>query len=137
MKDLILKYKGSEYDLSCSETILYAANEKWNLGLDDSHFKMVAPFSGGLLTEDVCGIVTASLSVLGILFTDGVAHQSPVMADSAKEFLALFMEKLSSINCGSLKENYRDDTLGCRGIIIEGGLTLEDIVKKYLKKKFM
>ncbi|QVK20101.1 C_GCAxxG_C_C family protein [Mycoplasmatota bacterium] len=134
MKDLILKYNGNDYDLSCSEMILHAANEKWNLKLNDSNFKMVAPFSGGFYTEDVCGIVTACLCVLGILFTDGVAHQSSVMKDSVSEFIALFNERLSTINCKVLKKSYRDEQFGCRDIIVEGGVILEEVVNNHQLK---
>lgn len=134
MKDSILKYIGRDYDLSCSEAILYAASEKWSLGLDNSHYKMVAPFSGGFYTEDVCGIVTASLSVLGILFTDGVACQSPVMKDAVREYITTFKEKLCTINCKNLKDKYRDEQFGCRDIIIKGALILEEVVNNHQLK---
>jgi len=35
MNDIIKKYKGVGYDLSCSETIFYAANDNWWLGLSE------------------------------------------------------------------------------------------------------
>ena len=135
MRKLILKYKSPVYDHSCSEAILHAANEKYNLNLDDNCFKMVAPFSGGLLTEDVCGILTASITVLGILFTDKVAHQSPLLKEATVEYIKRFKSELNSTSCFTLKAMYRDEFVGCRDIIIQGGEILEKVIEKYEKQK--
>ncbi len=134
MTDLIIKYKGPQFDLSCSEAILYAANDRYKLNLDESHFHMVSPFSGGMLTEDVCGIATSGLCVIGILFTDSVAHQSPLMAEVSVEFLKRIKEELSTINCFDLKGLYRDEVTGCTGIIIKGAQILEEVLSKYESK---
>ncbi|XMB86887.1 C-GCAxxG-C-C family (seleno)protein [Mycoplasmatota bacterium WC44] len=131
MKNLIKKYKSNEYDLSCSEAVLYAANEKWDLNLSNECFKMVAPYSGGMLTEDTCGILTASLAVIGLIFTETVAHQSPLMVEVSREYVERFKQELKSTNCGILKENFRDEVVGCTNIIIKGGMLLEEVVSKY------
>ncbi len=132
MKDLVLKYQNKEiYDLSCSETILYASNEYFNLGLEASHFKMIAPFSGGMYIEETCGIASASLTVLGILFTDGVAHNSPRLKEISKAYLERFTQIYGSINCGLLKSEYRDEFTGCKDLIVEASLILVDIVNEY------
>ncbi len=135
MKKLLLKYKSPVYDYSCSEAILHASNEKYNLNLDDNCFKMVAPFSGGLLTEDICGILTASVNVLGIIFTNNVAHQSPLLKKATVEYIKRFKEELNSTNCFTLKSMYRDEVTGCRDIIIQGGEILEKVIEKYEKEK--
>lgn len=134
MKEFIIKFKGREFDYSCSEAILHAADEFYDLRLDENCFKMVAPFSGGFLTEDVCGILTASLTVLGIIYTDGVAHKSDILALATKEYITRFKNELKSTNCFNLKEMFRDDVSGCLGIIIKGGTILEEIIEKYGKR---
>lgn len=135
MKKIISKYKGPVYDYSCSEAILHAANEKYNLYLDENCFKMVAPFSGGLLTEDICGILTASITVLGLIFTNKVAHQSPLLKEATVEYIKMFKEELNSTNCFTLKSMYRDDFVGCKSIIIQGAEILEKVIEKYEKQK--
>ena len=131
MTDLIIKYKSGNYDLSCSEAILYASNDRYNLGLDERHFHMMAPYSGGMLSEDTCGIVTASLAVIGILFTNKVAHQTEGLSEITNRLIDRIKEELSSINCFELKEKHRSETTGCTGIIIRGAQILEEVISEY------
>lgn len=134
MTDLIIKYKGPQYDLSCSEAILYASNDRYGLNLDKSHFYMMAPFSGGMLSEDVCGIASAGLAVIGILFTDNVAHQTEDLREITNAFLKRIETKLKSINCFTLKELHRDEVTGCTSIIIKGAQILEEVIGEYESK---
>jgi len=131
MKEIVLKYSSEPYDLSCSETMVYSANEKWNLGLEKESFKMMAPFSGGMGIESICGIVTGAISVLGIIFVDKCAHESDFVSKITKEYISKFDELYSTISCNELKKNYRDDVLGCSELIMAGALLLEKIVEKY------
>lgn len=140
MKDLILKYKDtSKYDYSCSETILRSSNDYFGLELDEKAFKMMAPFSGGMFERDLCGIMSAAVSVLGIIYTTGVAHTSPVLVEAVTLYKKRFKEILGSMNCGVLVETKRDPLVGCNNIIVEGGMLLADVVniidKKYHLKR--
>ena len=130
------KYRDkSKYDLSCSETILYAANEAYHLDLDEKTFKAIAPFSGGMWIEDVCGAITGSLAVLGILFTNNVAHESDHLKELTLEFFEKFETKMSSRNCTKLKEMYRTEEEGCNKVIYAAGEILDEIVTRELKIK--
>jgi C_GCAxxG_C_C family probable redox protein len=131
MQDLIIKYQDKEkYDLSCSETILYAANEYYNLGLDEKSFKMMAPFSGGMYVERTCGIVTASLAVIGLIFTDEVAHNSPIVKELSKKYIEKFENRYGTSECRSLKAEYRDDLTGCFNLIKEASDLLVEVVNE-------
>lgn len=134
MEKHIQKYRDKKkYDLSCSETIIYAANEKYNLGLTTSHFKMMAPFSGGMYERETCGIVTGAIAVLGILYTDQVSHNSPLLQEAVIEYKTLFKERFGSKICESLIETQRDDITGCDDLIVQGGNLLEEVIAKYQK----
>ncbi len=130
----IKKYRDkSKYDLSCSETIIYAANEEYNLNLDKSTLKAMAPFSGGMYIEDVCGAITGALAVLGILFTNNVAHKSEHLKKLTKEYFAEFEQKLKSRKCSKLKDMYRTEEDGCNYIIYIAGEILDEIIKRETK----
>lgn len=132
MEKLIRKYRdGTQYDLSCSETMIYAANEKYDLGLTESHFKMMAPFSGGMYEGETCGVVTGAIAVLGIIYTDHVSHNSPLLKEAVIEYKARFTELLGSSICNILIETQRDDITGCDNIISQGGILLEEVISKY------
>ncbi|TCO74751.1 C-GCAxxG-C-C family (seleno)protein [Marinisporobacter balticus] len=134
--EMMKKYRDkSKYDLSCSETMVYAANEAYDLHLDPNTFKALAPFSGGMWIEDVCGALTGSLAVLGIIFTNHVAHESEHLKALTLEFIEKFEAKLGSRNCAKLKENYRTEEEGCNSVIYAAGEVLDTIVVRELKTK--
>lgn len=133
LMDTIRKYRDkSKYDLSCSETIIYAANEEYNLGLNEAAMKAMAPFSAGMYVESVCGAMAASLAVLGVLFTDNVAHQSEELEPLVVEFIDKFKNKLSSSVCAELKPLYRTEEEGCNAVIFAAGEVLQEIVDREL-----
>lgn len=137
MEKLIAKYRDvKKYDLSCSETMMYAANEKYDLGLSETHYKMLAPFSGGMYEGETCGVVTGAIAVLGIIFTDGVSHNSPLLKDAVMEYKARFKDLLGSRICDTLLETKRDDITGCNTIIVQGGVLLQEVIEKYKKTMF-
>jgi hypothetical protein len=61
-------------DLNCAEAILYGANQVYGLGLSSDCLRLSAAFGGGMGVESVCGVVTASLMVLGYMFVEHHAH---------------------------------------------------------------
>lgn len=133
MQKELRKYWNKEnYNLSCSETVLYAANEFYNLGLDEKSFKIMAPFSGGMFEGETCGVVTGGISVLGVMLTNNGKADSPKMIEAVKEYKQRFKDELKSRDCTPLKEMYEDET-GCGNLIYAGGKILEEVVAKYTK----
>jgi C_GCAxxG_C_C family probable redox protein len=134
MEQYIRKYRNrNHFDLSCSETIIYAANEKYTLGLSESHFKMMAPFSGGMYEKETCGIVTGAIAVLGIMFTKENSHNSPALQEAVIEYKTRFKEMLGSRVCKTLIETQADEIVGCDDLIVRGGILLQDVIEKYEK----
>ncbi len=134
MQKALRKYwDKTNYNLSCSETVLYAANEVYNLGLNENSFKMMAPFSGGMFEGETCGVVTGGIAVIGILFTKNSKADSPEMIAATKEFKQRFLDELKSRDCTPLKEMYEDPSCGCGNLIYAGGKILEEVIVKYTK----
>lgn len=128
LKQKINKYYGKEYDLNCAETVLYAANEEYNLNLDKDALKTMAAFGGGMGIEDVCGAATGALAVLGILFVKDRAHEDEKIKLLSQEFFKKFEEKLGTKVCKNLKEKYRNDEIRCSYIIDTAAEVLEEII---------
>ena len=87
LKETAKKYWTEEYDLNCAECIMYAANEEYNLNLSEQTLKVMAGFGGGMATGDVCGVVTGSIGVIGIMFTEVSGHKSPIVREMTREFI--------------------------------------------------
>ncbi len=135
MKSIVDKYRNRElYDLSCSETIVYVFNEKYELGLEGNALKAFAPFSGGMYIEDKCGAMTGGLAVIGMLFTNNVAHDSKHIKPLTQGFIKEFEEAFASLNCDKIKETHRTETEGCNPVIYMTVDLLESFINKHRDK---
>lgn len=124
------KFYGKEYNLNCSETILYAANEEYNLNLDKKALKLMAAFGGGMGVEGVCGAITGALGVLGVIFVEEKAHESEKIKSLSKEFIEEFKKRLGTENCSELKKRYKNEDIRCWKMIQTSGEILEEIIKR-------
>ena len=130
LKELIEQGFYPKEDLSCSESILYGANQVYGLGLSKDCLRLSAAFGGGMGVGQFCGVITASLMVLGYLFVENHAHQSPEIKDLSKEFFNRFTKELGYFDCKPLKDKYRTEEKKCYDIVLKGGEILDSIVKR-------
>ena len=135
LKELIEQGYYPKEDLSCSETILYGANKVYKLGLSKDCLRLSAAFGGGMGVENVCGVVTASLMVLGYMFVKEHAHQSLEIKDLSKELFERYSKELGDFNCNPLKDKYRTEEKKCYDIILKGAEILDDIVAREKRKR--
>ncbi len=133
LKELIQDGYGIKEDLNCSETILYGANQVYHLDLNSDSLKLAAAFGGGMAIESICGVLTASLMVLGKLFVPDVAHKYPEIKKLSKELFNTFEKEMGNILCKPLKDNYRTGEKKCRDVILKGAEILDKIVIRELK----
>lgn len=135
LKKLIEQGFYPKNDLNCAETILYGANQVYGLGLSKNCLRLSAAFGGGMGTENVCGVVTASLMVLGCLFVKDGAHQSPEIKDLCKELFELYTKKLGNFDCKPLKDQYRTEEKKCYDVILRGAEILDELIIREKKKR--
>jgi C_GCAxxG_C_C family probable redox protein len=133
LMDKINKYYTKEYDLNCSEVMMYAASDEYNMNLKSETFKTMSSFGGGMGIESVCGAITGSLAVIGILFTKERAHEGDAVKKLCQEFFRKFQERLGSNNCSELKLKYRKEDVGCKIIIEVAAEVLDEIVIRELQ----
>lgn len=126
----IKKYYDRVYDLNCAETMLYAANDEYNLGLDKNVLKIAAGFGGGMNIGSVCGALTGAVMVLSLLFVKERGHESDYAKNLIKELFERYNTKMGSINCAPLKQKYRTEEERCFNVIKEAANILDDIVKR-------
>jgi C_GCAxxG_C_C family probable redox protein len=133
--DKVKKYYNKDvYDLNCAETIVYASNEEYNLNLNAYSLKGAAAFGGGMAIEDMCGVVTGALLILGMMFTQERAHESDRIKNLTIEFITRFSEVFGTTNCRQLKTDYRSDEERCSKMVNEGAIILDEIVTRELNK---
>ncbi len=130
IKDFIEAGFGIQEDLSCSETILYAADAVLNLGLDKNALRMAAGFSGGLYIRSICGALSASAMVLSTLYVKDRAHESSRIADLVCELIDNYKILMGSELCGPLRDKYRTEEEKCRPVIIAAAGVLDSIIER-------
>mgnify|MGYP000372887699 CR=1 FL=1 len=135
LQELIQNGYGIKEDLNCAETILYGANQVYHLNLKADSLKLAAAFGGGMAIESVCGVLTASLMVLGKLFVPDIAHKYPEIKELSKELFDTFKQEMGDILCKPLKDNYRTEEKKCREVILKAAEILDKIIMKELNKR--
>lgn len=135
LKELIEQGFYLKSDLNCAETILYGANQVYGLGLPKDCLRLSAAFGGGMAIESVCGVVTASLMVLGYLFVKDNAHQNPEIKELNRELFDRVTKELGDFNCQPLKDQYRTEEKKCYYVILKGAEILDDMVIREMKKR--
>jgi len=127
----VQKFYSDNNGLNCAESMLYGANETYELGLDQKAFNTMACFGGGMCVESVCGALTGALAALGVILTG----DNTLSADNRKaiviDFYKTFEQRLGSDNCKQIKKEFRDDTLGCLPVVRLSAQILDEIVKKH------
>lgn len=129
LKELAKKYYQNGYN--CAEAMLLAGNDYYQLGLSADTFKAMAGFGGGVGVEDLCGVISGSTALLGVLLVDSRASGSGIIKEATVELVERFREKMSSLNCKELKDLYREEEAKCSSVVEAGGEILEAIVRKY------
>ena len=83
--------------------------------------------------ESVCGVLTASLMVLGKLFVPDIAHKHPKIKELSKELFDAFEKEMGDILCKPLKDNCRTEEKKGREVILKAAEILDKIVARELK----
>ena len=117
-------------DLNCAETILYSANEVYNLGLDPRALKLAAGFGGGMGVEATCGALTGAVMVLSRIFAKEKAHDTPRLKALCAEFLEEYRRQMGSIDCKPLKDRYWTKRQECHVVILKSAEILEQLIAK-------
>ncbi|AGF54257.1 MULTISPECIES: C-GCAxxG-C-C family (seleno)protein [Clostridium] len=136
LKEMVKKYREEKYDLNCAESIIYAANEEYDLNLSNETLKVMSGFGGGMGIGHICGVITASVGVIGVMFTEISGHKSPRVKEMTQEFINNLQDKLGYIKCDDLKKEYTN-VKKCTLMIETGAEILEEIILKEKQNKIL
>lgn len=100
-----------EQDMNCAEATLMAANEYFHLGLDETAFRAIAGFGGGIGCEHLCGAVVGAVAAISAKLVDGRAHNTPGLSEKCAAFVQEFRETYGSEMCAELRKIREDKGL--------------------------
>lgn len=130
-RDTVMRYYDPELNYGCSEALLYAANEYFDLNLSKEAFLASSAFGGGMYHNEVCGAVSSSLAVIGILYSTGKCHNSDEMKTIEKEMFRRFIEKLGIQYCDALKEKHKTEEKRCEKMLVSAADILEELIREH------
>ena len=93
-----------EGDFNCAESVLLAANEVYELGLDPKNCHcMVSAFGGGMGCCLLCGAIAGAMAALGQEAVDTRAHVTDGFKDLCAGMAAEMEAALGGMNCSVIK----------------------------------
>lgn len=98
---------------NCAETTLRAANEAWEMGMDENAFRLMGGFGGGMGIRNVCGAVSGGVAALSYYYVRGTGHQSPLLMAKVRRFQELTAARLGAIDCAFLMPKYQTARESC------------------------
>lgn len=133
MKKIIEEYNtNKKYGYNCAEKIIRAANQKHNLELNESALTMMSGFGSGLKIQSVCGLYSASVAALGVIFTEEKSKTSPILKLAQTDFSKKFEEKFGHIHCSDLRNKEKNERIiPCNELALDTADILDEVVTKY------
>ena len=122
-------YKEENYN--CAETLLHAANEYYDLGLDEEAMKMMAVFGGGMFTGHVCGALVGAQAALSLMVTESKAHEHlDVVRPAAQRLVRNFNQAYGAVDCKDIKGRYHTKEEKCWPTVRQACVVLEQTVNE-------
>ena len=128
--DIVASRLNTREDLNCAETMVYAANQAYNLGLPHSALKLAAGFGGGMGVDSTCGVLTGASMVFSAMFVRRRGHESERVKQLNAEFFERMRGILGHIDCAPIKQRWRDETDGCLPVMLEAARVLQQIIDR-------
>lgn len=123
-----------ENGANCSEAVVKAANEVYQLGLDDKAMKLVSGFGGGCGCGDLCGAIAGALSILSYLSVgEGGAHATEGFGPLCGDLVKACKEKLGGTDCADIKPKMVAPEVRCVRTVEVAAETLDAYLKEHGK----
>lgn len=110
---------------NCSEAMLRAINDKYNLNISEDAKVQMAAFGGGFFMGDACGLLVGGYAGLAHMYTP---KTSPMANDKLKtvcrEWYLRFNNNFDTVACNKMKPLTR----GCSGHAMQAAKIFEKLV---------
>ena len=120
-----------EGDFNCAESVLLAANDVYQLVLDqESCHRLVSAFGGGMGCGLLCGAIAGTMAALGQAAVRERAHVTPGFKDLCADTAAKMEEALGDVNCKVIKPKFFVEGRRCAETV----RCAADVLEKQMEK---
>jgi C_GCAxxG_C_C family probable redox protein len=131
LEDIVKRYY-EEAGFNCSETIIHAGNEYYQLGLHEEDMKMLAGFGSGMYSGDTCGTLIGSVAVLSKLLIKTKAHdQLEELRPVISAMVRRFREAAGATDCAHVRRAHYQKEIRCLNTCLIAARVLEETVNDY------
>lgn len=129
----MLKERARDYydhkDCNCAESVIRAANDEYNLGINEEGLKAFGGFGAGMYCGSICGAVSGALGAISAKEVKTCAHQTESLGPKCKAMMNGFKDRFGSAFCTKVKAEHATKADRC-GMVVEGAAEiLEEIMK--------
>ncbi len=114
---------------NCAESVIHAANDEWELGLDDNTFKALGCFGGGCCCGNLCGALAGAIGAIGAKYIEKDMHSSLKAQELTKKMMQSFCDELGSEMCEDLSVNKTPEQR-CFKVVESAAKVLDRIVEE-------
>lgn len=129
LKETAIAYYQRGYN--CSESIIRAGNDVYQLGLHDRDMIMTAGFGAGLQIGDLCGALCAAVCVLSSRYVETKAHDSDELKPLTQKLVIAFQKKLGDRHCAQIKGNHFHAELRCQNTVALTAEVLANVISEW------
>lgn len=128
-----------EKECPCSESILCAVAEEYKLELEESTFRALGPFGGGIGVGHICGAITGGIASIGVLLYRGDKKSLSKSKKATIEFYEAMVTFFKSEMCFYIKKKWRKNkkvpgfkkSYGCLDVITKASELLDEILTEW------
>lgn len=130
----MLKEKAEAYYLqgyNCAECIIRAANDVYQLDLDEAALRMSAGFGAGMQVGDVCGALSGSICVISSRYVETKAHDCTALRPLCQKMVIAFQKRFSSRQCAKIKPMFFSKETRCLNTVSTAAQVLEEVLQEW------
>ena len=100
-------------DFNCSEALLLALNDRYDLKIPAESVKLLSGCGLGMGCMKTCGVLPSGLAALGAMVVQQRAHNTENFSTVCAGLVDAITRKMGSDQCTVLRETYRQDDVRC------------------------
>lgn len=112
LRDLVSKYY-MDGNCNCSESVLRAGNEYYDLGLGEKDMIMVGAYGAGMMCGSTCGAILGAMAILSVKYIEAKAHESEDIKGITNELLDEAQKRFHSLLCSEIKPQMFEEGIRC------------------------
>ena len=131
-----VRYYYQDAYLNCSEAIIRAANDHYGLEISDGDLRMFGSYGGGMFSGLICGVLCASVAVLGkMIIKENAREEQSEIRPLFQKLIRSFKEELGGNSCPELKPKYFSRETACWETVRRGAEVLEKTIEEIREKQ--